>query len=88
MNPLKQAIIKEIEFYTKRNQENLKEKEGPSIKEEILNLREKKLEALTQCRNHDSEIVGKHMRRPTYLYTTDQVSLRVNQFNKAKAFHE
>ena len=39
---MKHAIIKESEFFTKRNLENIKEEEGPLIRKEIGELREKK----------------------------------------------
>ena len=54
---MKHAIIKEVEFFTKRNLENLKEEEGPLIRNEILSLREKKEDALQQCRRHDDLII-------------------------------
>ena len=58
LNPVKHAILKEVGYYTKRNWENLKEEAGPSIRNEILSLKEKKEDALIQCKNHDESLIG------------------------------
>jgi hypothetical protein len=49
LNPVKHVIFKEIEALTKRNQNDLKGKEGPQIKYEITMIKQKQEEALSSC---------------------------------------
>lgn len=81
INPIKHVIFKEIEQITKRNLENMKEKECPHIQNEIIHLRKQRDHVLEEYTSIDKRNNNVHD-------TAEQIKHKILMLQKAKTYNQ